>query len=248
MIKWIFGNWKMFGSNRHVQHFSHFAAKERAHIPSHVHMGIAPPALYIPTLQNDLQQLGILLGSQNCSAHPEEGSFTGQISAQMLKDAQVDFVIIGHSECRTAGETENLIAQKVKTALEAQLNVILCVGETLDQLIAGQRDDILTHQITKGLSGGKVHLKDQQIFLAYEPVWAIGTGRIPEVDALKETLAFCRALLNTLNRNDTPLLYGGSVTPDNIRHIFEYTHADGVLVGKASLQPEDFFQLARNCP
>ena len=248
MIKWIFGNWKMFGSSKHVQHFSHFATQQCTPIPSHVRMGIAPPVLYIPTLQNDLQQLGIRLGSQNCSAHPGEGSFTGQISAQMLKDAQVDFVIIGHSECRTAGETDNLIAQKVTAALEAQLNVILCVGETLDQLTAGQRDEVLTHQITEGLSGGKVNLRNQQIFLAYEPVWAIGTGHTPEVDDLKETLAFCRALLNTLNRNDTPLLYGGSVTPNNIRHILEYTLADGVLVGKASLQPEDFFQLASNCP
>jgi triosephosphate isomerase len=187
----------------------------------------------------------VSLGAQNLHFEPK-GAFTGEVSAPMLVDCGCRYVIVGHSERRSLfGEEDELLNRKVRAALAHGLTPILCIGETLQERDAGQLEDVLTSQLTVDLMGiGTANI--ERTILAYEPVWAIGTGRTATPDQAEEAHKFIRTVLaDTLkvNAKKVPILYGGSVTPENAHSLLSQKDIDGALVGGASLKVDSLLAL-----
>ncbi|MDO8486074.1 MAG: triose-phosphate isomerase [Candidatus Staskawiczbacteria bacterium] len=203
---------------------------------------ICPPFVYLPLFS------GLTLGAQNCFSE-EKGAFTGEISALQLSDLKIEYVIIGHSERRRYfSETDNDINKKIKKSLLAKLKVILCVGETEEEWKKGEKPEILEKQITenlKGISGKEI----KNIVIAYEPVWAIGTGKNCTVDETMSSVLFIRKIILKLyNReiaDNIRIIYGGSVKSDNAAPYIKNARANGLLVGGASLNAEEFTKIIK---
>lgn len=209
---------------------------------------VAPPFTSIETVASVLTGSDILVGAQNM-APATEGAHTGEISPSMLKELGVSVVILGHSERRHSYfETDELINQKVRLALQESLEVILCVGETLEEREAGKVNEIATRQLEMGLSGVSAgQLKD--VTIAYEPVWAIGTGKTATPDDADAVHEFIRRKISSMYSSEAAknliIQYGGSVKPDNIKGLMQKEHIDGALVGGASLKAETFVPIAQ---
>ncbi len=236
----IVGNWKM---NQTLQQMSDFFIDmTKIKMAITCRAWIAPQAIHISMLKEMAFTTGaIQIGAQNCSEH-DAGAFTGEISALSLADIGVEFVIIGHSERRTLfNEGDELLNKKVLNALKNDLKVIFCVGETLEERAANKTFEVLERQMKIGLLNipeDKAHL----LLLAYEPVWAIGTGVTATVEQAEEAHSFLRSQLIN-HKEETIILYGGSVKPDNIDSLLRKPNIDGALVGGASLKAQDFKQL-----
>jgi triosephosphate isomerase (TIM) len=209
---------------------------------------IAPPAILIPAVAQELAGAAISLGAQNMHFE-DQGAFTGEISAPMLTAYGVTYVILGHSERRHIfGENDEFINKKVKAALRHGLAPLLCVGETLAQREAGDTTQVLTTQLLAGL-GGLDEAEIARVTIAYEPVWAIGTGKnaTPEM-AQKEHGALRGTLIERAGRDiahNIRILYGGSVTAENVDSLVSKPDIDGALVGGASLKADSFVRIAR---
>jgi triosephosphate isomerase (TIM) len=238
----IAGNWKMNGlraSLAEARAIAEGSAGSRARV------AICPPSLLIHQMCEMLSGTGVLVGGQD--AHWETaGAFTGDVSAQMLADAGAKLVILGHSERRTGyRETDAIVARKVQAALAAGLEPIVCVGETLEERKAGQALALVTGQVRGSLPA---ELAGQAFSVAYEPVWAIGTGLTPTTAEIEEMHRAIRATLSELfgaASEKAPILYGGSVKPSNAREILRAAEVGGALVGGASLKAEDFLAIVR---
>lgn len=204
---------------------------------------ICPPFVYLPLFK------GLTLGAQDCSFE-EKGAFTGEISAQMLKDLKIEYVIIGHSERRKHFlETDEIINKKIKKVLAVKLKVIFCVGETAEEKDAGKKIEVSERQIIQGLKGvTKEEIKN--ITIAYEPVWAIGTGKNCSVDETMSSVLFIKKVVSKLyNReiaDNTRILYGGSVKSDNSALYIKNAGVNGLLVGGASLNAEEFGRIVKS--
>lgn len=208
---------------------------------------ICPPFIYLPAVA--FGKGGLVVGAQNCFFE-EKGAFTGEVSALMLKDLGVEYVILGHSERRKYfGETDEQINKKIKKALAAGLKIILCIGETAEQKENGEKIHILKSQLEKCLD--KI-IKDEMksIAVAYEPVWAIGTGNNCSVDETMTSVLFIRQTLKAMYNREiadkTRVLYGGSVNGDNSGPYIKEAGANGLLVGGASLKPEEFVKIIKS--
>ena len=214
-----------------------------------VEIVIVPPFTAIAAVNAALENAPhVKVGAQNM--HWERaGAFTGEISPAMLRDLFVRYVVLGHSERRTLfGETDEIVNRKVRAAHEATLRPILCVGESLDQREAGEVEKVLTTQLKGSLAG--VGAKElQETVIAYEPVWAIGTGKTATAEQAQEAHAFIRNVLAEIADEATAdkirIQYGGSVKPDNARQLMSQPDIDGALVGGASLDPRSFAQIVR---
>ncbi len=213
---------------------------------SKVQVAVCPPFPYLAKVAEVLKGSPVLLGAQNC--YPEkEGAFTGEVSPAMLADVGCQYVILGHSERRhKLGESDELINQKVKLALEVGLKVILCIGETLEEREANKTETVLDTHITKGLASLSPDAM-ANITLAYEPVWAIGTGKTATPEQAQEAHVFSRKRVgelfsDTVAQNLT-IQYGGSVKPDNAATLLGQADVDGALVGGASLKPDQFLAI-----
>jgi triosephosphate isomerase len=235
--KYIVGNWKMNQNLEEIKSF--FIEFIKMKMDLKCHAWIAPQYIHIPILKELAFTTGnILVGAQNCS-HVDSGAFTGDVSAKSLSDIGCDFVIIGHSERRAFfKESDEMINQKVLNALKNNLKVIFCVGETLEEREANKTFDVIKSQIEKGLVNLPVE-KASDLLIAYEPVWAIGTGKTATAEQAEEVHAYIRTQLKT-NADQTIILYGGSVKPDNIDSLLRKPNIDGALVGGASLKASDF--------
>ena len=204
---------------------------------------ICPPFVYLPLFK------GLTLGAQNCF-FGEKGAFTGEISASILKDLKIEYVIIGHSERREYfGETDEVVNKKIKKVLQTGLKVIFCIGETAEERDAGKKTEVLERQLREGLKGiTKEEIK--KIVVAYEPVWAIGTGNNCSVDETMSSVLFIRKVISTIyNRgiaDNTRILYGGSVKSDNSGSYIKNAGANGLLVGGASLNAEEFNKIVKS--
>jgi len=194
---------------------------------------ICPPAVYLPELR------GLALGGQDIYFE-EKGAFTGEISGSMLKDLGVEYVIIGHSERRKYfGETDELVNKKIKKALEIGLKVIFCIGETAEERDAGKKNEVLQRQLEVGLA----EIENlENINIAYEPVWAIGTGNNCGVDETKESINFIKSIV----RQEVRVIYGGSVKSENSGEYIKFAGANGLLVGGASLNAEEFVKIVKS--
>lgn len=243
----IAGNWKMYKSIADTRSF--FAAfAPLVADASFCDIVVAPPFTAIPAAVEAAKNFSIGLAGQNMHWE-KEGAFTGEISAAMLLEAGCRYVIIGHSERRQLfGETEETVAKKSKAALSAGLTPIVCVGETLAEREAGHTERVCETQLTNGL-GALTAEEFSRILLAYEPVWAIGTGRTatPEIAATSH-----RYLRECVAKRFSPeqaaalrILYGGSVKPENIQGLMAQDELDGALVGGASLDPKSFAAIVR---
>ncbi len=233
----IVGNWKMNQTLHEISNF--FVEMSKMKMELKCKAWIAPQALHIPILKEIAFTTGsIQIGAQNCCEH-DSGAFTGEISPLALADIGAEFVIIGHSERRTIYKEDNeLLNKKVLAVLKHGLKVIYCVGETLAEREADLTFSVLEKQITEGLKNipsDKAHL----LLIAYEPVWAIGTGKVASAEQAEEAHAFIRSKL-AMNADSTVILYGGSVKPDNIDSLLAKENIDGALVGGASLKAADF--------
>jgi triosephosphate isomerase len=237
MKKLAAGNWKMNGTAASLDEVRALVA---AHPSPGCEMLLCPPATLMAQMSWAARETALRIGGQDC--HPKvSGAHTGDISAAMLKDAGASHVIVGHSERRTDhGETDALVKAKAEAAIAAGLVAIVCIGETEAQRDAGQTLAVNASQLDGSIPAGATAAN---LVIAYEPVWAIGTGRTPTLSEIAEVHAFLRSRLAGLIGAEAAgvrLLYGGSVKPSNAVEIFAVPHVDGALVGGASLKAADF--------
>ena len=198
-----------------------------------------PPYTLINSFSKKFKNCQIGIGGQNCHESESYGAFTGSVNSRMLKNAGAHFVIIGHSESRIKGESDKLINLKIKSALKAKLRVIFCIGETLAEKRKRKTQSILSKQIKIGLNNIK---NKSNIFIAYEPVWAIGSGIIPKSKDLFKTIEFIKSKF----RDKLPkVLYGGSVNPENIINLKKINNIDGFLIGGASQSAKKFIDIVK---
>lgn len=235
----IIGNWKMYKTTEEALHFLKEITPALKKTSSVV--GLAVPFTSIESCTKEAKKMEILIGAQNIN-DAREGAFTGEIAAAMVKSAGATFVLLGHSERRKYfHESNEFIHAKVKRALSEELDVVLCIGETLEER-EKNHEETLEQQIVEGLKDISSEYLDQ-IMLAYEPVWAIGTGVSATPQIAQETHAFCRKCLTSLFKEggkEIPILYGGSVKPDNVQNLLSQPDIDGALVGGASLDVKSF--------
>jgi triosephosphate isomerase len=241
MEKWIVGNWKMNGSREHIAAFVTEFLKGYAPRPG-VRVGICPPFPYLTPLGERLAGTSILLGAQNVHPQPA-GAFTGEVAAPMLADCGVALCLVGHSERRQYfQETDALVREKLAALWKTAVTPILCVGETLAEREAGRHRAVVQAQLEGAVGGAAV--PSGRLVVAYEPVWAIGTGRTATPEQAQEMHAFIRAWLRANGpAKDVPIQYGGSVTPDNARSLLSQPDIDGALVGGASLRATSFLAI-----
>jgi len=246
----IAGNWKMNGLNKEgVALAGELARRMKARPSRPFGLAVCPPFTLIGAVVQAVAGSGIAVGGQDCHAKPT-GAHTGDVSAAMLADLGCSCVIVGHSERRTDhGETDAVVAAKAEAAIAAGLTVILCIGETEAERDAGRTLDVVRRQIDGSLPKSA---SAERVVIAYEPVWAIGTGRTPTTPEVAEVHARIRALLgDRLGRGAAErlrILYGGSMKPSNARELLALADVDGGLVGGASLVADDFWAIAEACP
>ena len=243
----IAGNWKMNGLKAAEGEFAAMLAGA-AGAATKADLLVCPPATLIAAFAEKARGTSVKVGAQDC--HPEpSGAHTGDISAEMLADAGATAVIVGHSERRADhGESDLLVRQKAEAAWRAGLVAIVCIGESEEQRNAGQTLDILRGQLKASLPDAS---RADNLVVAYEPIWAIGTGRTPTAADVEQIHKFIRDLLTERFKGEGAsmrVLYGGSVKPSNAAELMAVANVNGALVGGASLKAADFLAIAQGCP
>ncbi len=242
----IAGNWKMYKLHDEAVNTA-LELKSLVANANHCEVVIAPVFTALKTVADRLEGSNVSVAAQNCAPVAEQSANTGEISAEMLEDVGCKFVIVGHSERRQFyGETDSSVNKKTKAALAADLTAIVCIGEMLDEREAGEAETIVKSQLQGGLDGLTVS-DMKRIIIAYEPVWAIGTGKTATPEQAQEMHAFIRNTVSDSHgketADETRILYGGSVKPENIAELMNETDIDGALVGGASLNADSFAKI-----
>ncbi len=242
----IAGNWKMFKTVSESVNTA-LALKPLVANANHCEVVIAPVFTSLKSVADRLEGSNINVSAQNVSDQTKYGAHTGEICGEMLKDAGCSHAIIGHSERRAMyGDSDEFINRKVRAALQSGLTPILCCGETLDERDAGNAESVVSHQLENDLIGFSAE-DGAKIIIAYEPVWAIGTGRTATPEQAQQMHAHIRGWLTAkfgaALSNGLRILYGGSVKPDNIAALMSEADIDGALVGGASLEAESFAKI-----
>ncbi|PEQ13412.1 triose-phosphate isomerase [Novosphingobium sp. PC22D] len=239
-LRYIVGNWKMNGT-RAMLNEARAIDRAAARLPR-VQVAVAPPATLLFRTREAVEIIGV--GGQDCHVE-ESGAYTGDVAAAMLKDAGADFTIVGHSERRAMhGETDEIVKAKAETALGAGLSVIVCVGETEAERDAGNAEDVVARQLANSLP--RSENAADKLSVAYEPVWAIGTGRVPSTEDVAAMHARIRATLVEIYGEaggTVRILYGGSVKAENATELLAVEEVGGALVGGASLSAESFLAI-----
>ena len=243
----IAGNWKMYKDVNEAVEFTN-SIKRSVFDVDNVEIVIAPPFTDLSEVGDMLVESNIGLGAQNCFWE-EEGAFTGEVSPGMLKSVGCEYVIIGHSERRKYfGETDETVNRKIRAVVDHGLIPIMCVGETLEEREAGKTLEVVKVQVEEGLKGFEEKYLDPLI-IAYEPVWAIGTGKTATPDQAQEIHAMIRKLVREMYSGSFAesrrILYGGSVKPDNIETLMREEDIDGGLIGGASLKADNFTDIIK---
>jgi len=241
----VAGNWKMYKTPSEATELVR-ELKEKAKDLNGVRVVVCPPFSSICSVKKELGRGQIAIGAQNCH-WDDEGAYTGEVSAKMLADSGCEYVIVGHSERRHLfRETDEIINMKLKQALKEGLTTILCVGETWQEKESGNTEKVVEEQIKKGLNGIDRELISK-VVVAYEPVWAIGSGKNATPDQARQAHQFIRKLINELYGIETAeqmlVIYGGSVNPENAKELLQTEDVDGALVGGASLKSEQFLRI-----
>jgi triosephosphate isomerase len=236
---YFIANWKMYGNLSSLNTLNKVIKFSKSKEINKGRLIYCPPYTLIGSFSKKFKNCQIGIGGQNCHENESYGAYTGSVNAYMLKNIGAHFVIIGHSENREKGENDRLINLKIKSALKAKLKIIFCIGETLSEKRKKKTKSILSKQIKVGLDG----IKDKsKIFIAYEPVWAIGTGLVPKSMDLLNTINFIKSkFIGKLPK----VLYGGSVNPQNIKNLKEINNIDGFLIGGASQNAKKFIDIVK---
>ena len=245
--KIVAGNWKMNTTVSEGVALAQAVVARSAEVPAGVGLVVAAPFTHLVSIAAVLEGSKVELSAQNCADHAK-GAYTGEVSVDMLTSAGCRWTILGHSERRQYyGETDGKLVEKTRLALDAGLGVILCVGENLDQREAGEHFAVVTEQVENVL----FHFTAEEmarIVVAYEPVWAIGTGKTASAQQAEEIHACIRKVLSgkfgAQVADDTTILYGGSCKPSNAQELFAQPDIDGGLIGGAALKADDFIQIA----
>ena len=242
--KLIAGNWKMNGNIKLIEEF--VKKIPSINLLQNIEVLICPSFPYLGQAFEAFKSLGIKVGAQDCH-HKANGANTGDVSSKMIRELGSSYIIIGHSERRDNYQSENLhIFEKVKRAIEENLIPIICIGESLAERQNDATEVVLKNQLNFFL---KNDLKDVDFVVAYEPKWAIGSGRVASLPEIKKTHAFIREIIsqafNMEIARSKRIIYGGSVKPDNSGKILKLEEVDGALIGGASLDPQDFFSIIK---
>ena len=232
-------NWKMYGNLSSLNTLNKVIKFSKSKEINKGRLIYCPPYTLINSFSKKFKNCQIGIGGQNCHENESYGPYTGSVNSRMLKNVGAHFVIIGHSENREQGESNRLINLKIKSALAAKLKVIFCIGESKSEKRKNKTESILSKQIKVALDGVK---NKSNIFIAYEPVWAIGTGIIPKSKVLLKTVEFIKSKF----KGKIPkVLYGGSVNPQNIKNLKEINNIDGFLIGGASQNANKFIDIVK---
>ncbi len=246
MKKLMAANWKMYKTVAEGVRTAEELASLLGVMPADREVLVCPPFTMLDAVSPILTQAGCLAGAQNFYPS-KQGAFTGEIAPEQLQDLGCSHALAGHSERRhVLGEMDELIGRKVAFGLEAGLHMILCIGETIVERRLGQIEEVLVRQLESGLADVLSTARAENLSVAYEPVWAIGTGEVAGPDEILAAHAFVRARLKALLPQEgarVRILYGGSVKPDNAATIIRLDNVDGVLVGGASLKADSFSQI-----
>lgn len=242
----IAGNWKMNTTRESARALAVAVAAGAPDVESGVDVAVAPPFPYLTAVAEAVADSPVALAAQN-AYFEEPGAFTGEVAVEMLLDVGCRYVILGHSERRhVLGEADELIGRKVAAAAGKCLSAILCVGEQLDEREQGRTEEVLDAQLSGGLARLDASLVERLV-IAYEPVWAIGTGKTATAEQAESAHVYLRKRLaeryNAEAGRQTRILYGGSVKPDNAAELLRQPNVDGALVGGASLQAETFLAI-----
>ena len=244
-MKYFIGNWKMFGVPKSVNilgKINSFHLKDKNRKKYRVM--ITPPYTLIENFAKFFNKKKILIGSQNCYQKDQFSSNTAAISPYMLKNVGAKFTLIGHSDNRGEGDTDAMLKDKVKYALKNNLKIVFCIGENKSEKKRKQTFNVLKSQLTKVL---EKKLKKENIIVAYEPIWSIGTGKLPTAKELKRTTIHIKKVLkNIFKKNSPPVLYGGSVDGNNVKIFKEIKEIDGFLIGGASKSSKNFIDIIKN--
>ena len=236
---YFIANWKMYGNLNSLNTLNKVIKFSKSKEIKKGRLIYCPPYTLLGSFYKKFKNCLIDIGAQNCHENVDFGPHTGFINSKMLKNIGANYVIIGHSDNRKKGETNKLINQKIKSAFHAKLNVILCIGETLKEKRSRKTKLVLSKQIKLGLANIN---KDSNLFIAYEPVWSIGTGKIPKINELKQTVKFIKSKF----RGKIPkILYGGSVNLKNINNLKTIKEIDGFLIGGASQNSKNFIDIVK---
>ena len=243
----VAGNWKMNTTVPEGVELAKAVVAAAKNLPANVELVVAPPFTHLALVADALKGSKVKLSAQNCADH-EKGAYTGEVAVNMLTSIGCEYTILGHSERRQYyGETDEKLVVKTQLALAAGLKVILCVGENLEEREANKHFDVVTAQ-TKNVLYNFTAADMKNIVIAYEPVWAIGTGKTATPEQAQEIHAFIRGLIvekyGKEVADNTSILYGGSCKPSNAKELFANPDVDGGLIGGASLQAEDFVNIA----
>ena len=246
MQQYVVGNWKMNGSRVETAGLASSLVRKLSEAERPLpRIIVCPPFPYLGLVHDLLHNTTLKIAAQSCSQHLE-GAFTGEVSARQVSDMGVSYVILGHSERRTHyGETNSIVQSKVSAALKGKLQPIICIGETAGERESGRAVASIITQLQESLPR---NIKAEQFIVAYEPVWAIGTGITPRIEEIQHIQGVIRQELSKLVSPGgiVPILYGGSVTALNAREILQTPNVNGVLVGNASLKLEDFWQIIQS--
>ena len=244
-MKYFIGNWKMFGVPKSVNilgKINSFHLKDKNRKKYRVM--ITPPYTLIENFAKFFNKKKISIGSQNCYQKDQFSSNTAAISPYMLKNVGAKFTLIGHSDNRGEGDTDAMLKDKVKYALKNNLKIVFCIGENKSEKKRKQTFNVLKSQLTKVL---EKKLKKENIIVAYEPIWSIGTGKLPTAKELKRTTIHIKMVLkNIFKKNSPPVLYGGSVDGNNVKIFKEIKEIDGFLIGGASKSSKNFIDIIKN--
>ncbi len=239
---YFIANWKMYGSTSSLNSLNRLINLSKLKKYNKAKIIYFPPFTLINDLIKKFNKTKISVGGQNCHQTEDYGSFTGSISPKMLKDLGCKYVILGHSENRTAGETDNDINKKIRSALNKKLKIVFCIGESLKEKRKKLTYSVLKRQINKGLKGVKNY---QSLLIAYEPVWSIGTGVILKEKELEFNIGKIRRLILQKTKKKLPILYGGSVNNKNISNLKNITGISGFLIGSASQSSKKFIDIIK---
>jgi len=246
--KIVAGNWKMNGSKGLARTLVGDVRSQAASLDNGVEVVIIPPAIYVGDVVENAGNV-LSVGVQNVGQWAS-GAYTGEISADMVRDQGCQYALVGHSERRQIfGETDEVVAEKVGRVIACGLYAVVCVGETLEQREAGKAESVVAAQVKKGLAAVSSD-QWQQVIVAYEPVWAIGTGKTATAQDAQAMHASIRKVLSEMGApaDEISLLYGGSVKADNAAALFAEPDIDGGLIGGASLIAQDFVSICRSVP
>jgi len=240
---YFIANWKMQGNTKDIDKIKSVIRFSRLNKYSNHKIIYCPPYTLLKDFFNKINNTNISIGAQNCHQNIDYGPFTGSINPKLIKSTGAKYVIIGHSENRNQGDNDKDINNKIKTTLKEKLKVIFCIGENSLEKKKNQTYKVLKKQLKNGLKNIE---KLENIIIAYEPVWSIGSGVVPKNNELKRNVIIIKQIINSLKKiNKIKILYGGSVTPLNAKDLAKNTGINGFIIGGASINPNKFIDIIK---